>query len=310
MTARRAMALVNARSRSGEAAKEHLVEALRASGMRLIIPPRCEPCDVSSIIEEHAAEVDCVIVGGGDGTMHAAAPGLLKTGLPFGIIPLGTGNDLAKTLGIPPDLDGAIRIIVEDHTRKIDVGLVNGCPFFNVASIGLSTALTNALRAEDKRRLGRVAYVLAAMRVLSRARPFRAVIRGERESVTVRTLQIAVGNGRYYGGGNAVAKEAAIDDGKLHLYSIEFLQAWKLALMARSFRLGEHVAHDEVRALTGEFFEVRAPRPLAVNADGELVTHTPARFEVRPNAVEVYTPAVAPPDAGLNEVRQDLASAR
>ena len=110
------------------------------------------------------------------------------------------------------------------------------------------------------------------MNVLSQARPFRATIVSEDETVRVRTLQIAVGNGRYYGGGNAVEKDATIDDGHLDLYSLELQRAWKLALMARSFHYGEHGAWDEVRAIRAKEFEVRTRRPRPVNADGEIVT--------------------------------------
>jgi diacylglycerol kinase family enzyme len=123
---------------------------------------------------------------------------------------------------------------------------------------------------------------------LARARPFRATIRSEHESVRVSTLQIAVGNGRYYGGGNAVEKTAAIDDQHLDLYSLEFKQAWKLALLARSFRYGEHGAWKEVRAVRAKEFDVLTRSPKPVNADGEIVTETPAHFRVEPNAVSVF----------------------
>ena len=104
------------------------------------------------------------------------------------------------------------------------------------------------------------------------------------------TLQIAVGNGRYYGGGNAVEKTAEIDDRRLDLYSLEFARAWQMALMARSFRHGEHGAWDEVRAIRAKEFEVRTRRPRPINADGEIVTQTPARFALVPAAIEVFAP--------------------
>jgi YegS/Rv2252/BmrU family lipid kinase len=204
---------------------------------------------------------------------------------------MGTANDLARTLGVPTDLDQAARIIAEGHTRRIDLGLVNHQPFFNVASIGLSAELAQELTREMKRRWGRLGYAVAALKVLSRARPFRASIESGESSVRVRTLQIAVGNGRYYGGGNAVQKDAAIDDQHLDLYSLELRRAWKLALMARSFRYGEHGAWEEVRAIRAKEFTVHTRRPRPVNCDGEIVTQTPAHFTIRPRAVTVFAPA-------------------
>ncbi len=126
--------------------------------------------------------------------------------------------------------------------------------------------------------------------MLARARPFHAEILSETQSVRVLTLQIVVGNGRFYGGGNVVQKDAAIDDQHLDLYSLEVRRAWKLALMARSFRYGEHGAWDEVRAIRAKEFDVRTRRPRPVNADGEIVTETPAHFTIRPSAVTVFAP--------------------
>ncbi|WP_414473182.1 lipid kinase [Microvirga sp. M2] len=239
---------------------------------------------------KHRDGVECAVVGGGDGTLNAAALGVIEAGLPLGILPLGTANDLARTLDIPFDLDGAAQVIAGGRTRRIDLGLVNGEPFFNVASLGLSAELAQKLTRDIKRRFGRLGYALVAMKVLAQAKPFRATITSEAESVRVRTLQIAVGNGRFYGGGNAVEKDAAIDDQHLDLYSLEFERAWKLALMARSFRYGEHGAWSEVRAIRAREFDIRTRRPRPINADGEIVTRTPAHFSIRPGAVTVFAP--------------------
>jgi diacylglycerol kinase (ATP) len=291
MARKRALLIVNAKSRSGAANLAAAVERLEAHG----IEPLHRECgrreDLSPLIVRHGREVDLVVVGGGDGTLNAAALGVIEAGLPLGILPMGTANDLARTLDIAPDLDTAARIIADGRTRVIDLGLVNEQPFFNVASLGLSAELAQRLTRDIKRRFGRLGYGLVALKVLAQARPFSAVISSRDGTVRVRTLQIAVGNGRYYGGGNAVEKDAAIDDKHLDLYSLELSRAWKLALMARSFRYGEHGAWEEVRAIRAKEFEVRTRRPRPINADGEIVTQTPARFTIRPAAVTVFAPA-------------------
>jgi YegS/Rv2252/BmrU family lipid kinase len=287
---RRALLIVNAKSRSGADNLDAAMEALRANG----IEPVHRDCGtrdaLSPLIVEHGRDVDCVVVGGGDGTINAAAPGVMERDLPLGILPLGTANDLARTLGIPVELGAAAKIIADGHKRTIDLGIVNEQPFFNVASLGLSAELALQLTQDIKRRWGRMGYALVALRVLSRARPFTAVITSREGSKRVRTLQIAVGNGRYYGGGNAVERTAAIDDQHLDLYSLEVKRAWKLALMARSFRTGEHGAWEEVRAIRAKEFTIRTRRPRPINADGEIVSQTPAKFTLRENAVTVFTP--------------------
>jgi diacylglycerol kinase (ATP) len=287
---RRALLIVNAKSRSGGSQLDAAIERLEANGIEPVHLECGRREDLSPLIVKNAADVDCAVVGGGDGTLNAAAFGVIEAGLPLGILPLGTANDLARTLDIPSDLDGAAKVIAEGRTRSIDLGIVNGQPFFNVASIGLSAELAQQLTTEIKRRFGRLGYGLVAMKVLAQARPFRATIISESERARVRTLQIAVGNGRFYGGGNAVEKDAAIDDQNLDLYSLEFERAWKLALMARSFRYGKHGAWSEVRAIRAEEFDIRTRRPRPVNADGEIVTQTPAHFSIRPRAVRVFAP--------------------
>ena len=287
---RTALLVVNANSRQGRDLLPVAVSELRAHGIQPVHRDCASREALSGLIEAEGRDVDLVAVGGGDGTLNAAAEGVIAVGRPLGILPMGTANDLARTLGIPPDISSAAQIIAAGATREIDLGLVNDRPFFNVASIGLSAELAQELTGEIKRRYGRLGYAFTALRILSRARPFRAVIESETEKVRVLTLQIAVGNGLYYGGGNAVERTAAIDDQRLDLYSLEVRRAWKLALMARSFRSGEHGAWDEVRAIRAEAFTISTRRPRPVNADGEIVTQTPARFSLRPHAVTVFAP--------------------
>jgi diacylglycerol kinase (ATP) len=286
----RALLVINPASRRGQECGAALKEACARAG---VLPSAVLPAnrnDVSGVIRHYAPTSDCVIVAGGDGTLNAAAQGLLDVGLPFGIVPAGTANDLARTLDLPTDVDACLDVISRGRTRRIDVGLVNGKPFFNVASIGLSATLAKELTYEAKQRLGRLGYAVAAMKALVRTRPFHATIQSDEEIVDVRTLQVAVGNGRFYGGGMAVEESAHIDDGHLDLYSLEFSAAWKLALLVRSFRHGRHSAWDEVRAIKGQNFTIRTRRPRSINADGEIVGETPAFFSQLQKSLSVFVP--------------------
>jgi YegS/Rv2252/BmrU family lipid kinase len=289
--ARRALFAVNGRSRQGRDAAEAAVAALERGGLHLVQEDCEDPDRLRAAIRRLAREIDLVVLGGGDGTLNAAAPALRDTGLPLGILPLGTANDLARTLEIPPDLDAAVQVILAGRIRRIDLGEVNGHPFFNVASIGLSVAVARQLTRDLKRRWGRLGYAIATCRALLNARPFSVEIQHGEVRHHGRSLQVAVGNGRYYGGGLAVEENARIDDGELNLYSMEFQRLWKLALVYPAFRYGRHGMWEQVRTATCEEVEIRTRRPRPVNADGELVTHTPARFRVLPGAVAVFAPA-------------------
>jgi diacylglycerol kinase (ATP) len=287
---RRLLVIINRGSRSGGTAAGVAVSRLSGAGYDLVISAPHSPREVAPWIEAHADGAHAVVIAGGDGSLNAAAPALVKTGLPLGIIPAGTANDLARTLGLPEDMEAAADVIAAGHRRNIDLGDVNGHPFFNVASLGLSADLARQLTKETKRRFGRLGYAITALKVLTNARPFRAMIVSSDGAVRVKTLQIAVGNGRYYGGGMAVEHSAEIDDSHLDLYSLEIGRVWKLLAMAYDFRKGRHGLWQEVRASRDTAFEIRTRRPRPINADGELVTFTPARFNVLPRAVTVFVP--------------------
>ena len=260
-----------------------------------MIETSCDrPQDLVPCILAHRGSVDCVVLGGGDGTVHAAGKALVETGLPLGILPLGTANDFARSIGVPLEIKAAAQVITEGFKHRIDVGEVNGHIFFNVASVGIAADLAKSLTTERKRRFGRFSYAMTAARLLLEAAPFHAtLIAGSSDSsskVMVRTLQISIGNGRYYGGGNIVAVDARINDGYLHLYSLEFPQVWRMALMIPSFPRGAHGAMREVRTARSEAFEIVTRKPRPVNADGELVTQTPAVFRLVERAIDVYVP--------------------
>lgn len=287
---RRALLIVNAASRNGRQDIKGALDQLQAGGIELVEGTCDKVADVSACIAAHRERVDCVIVGGGDGSLNAAAPGLLKTGLPLGLLPLGTANDFARSVGLPPDIEGAAAAICGGQTRAVDIGEVNGHPFFNVASVGLAADLAGRLTGDVKRRFGRLSYAISASQLLLEARPFHATLLIGDKKTMVRTMQITVGNGRFYGGGNIVASDAQIDDGHLDLYSLEFSQVWRMALMIRAFKSGDHGRVPDVRTARGDAFEIITRKPKPVNADGELVTETPARFTQRLHAVSVYVP--------------------
>jgi YegS/Rv2252/BmrU family lipid kinase len=298
---RRALLLINRRARQGQQQQEVAATQLRELGFELTDVPNVGPRDWSSAVRRHRDKVDLVVVGGGDGSLNAAVDGIVEAGLPLGILPLGTANDLARTLALPTDLNEACKVIADGHTRTIDLGQVNGKHFFNAASLGLSVQISRDLTHEAKSRWGVFAYAFSAIGALWQARPFHAVIRANGETHRVKTVQIVVGNGVYFGGGTKVISDAAIDDECLSLWSVEVKRWWQVIPLLPSLRRGEVQGQPNVRELRAQEIEIRTHRHKAVNTDGELTCRTPAVFRVMPKAVKVFVAKtyVAPGFTGL-----------
>ncbi len=287
---RRALLIVNRKARSGLRALDDAMRVLEEGGIDIVEAEIAAREKISEEIREDAAEVDLVIVGGGDGTLNAAAPALVETRLPLGVLPLGTANDLARTLHIPDDIAEAARLIVAGTTRPIDLGEVNGIFYFNVASIGFSARLARRLTSEAKRRWGVFGYALASSKLVAESSPFTVEIEHDGKTDRVRTIQVSVGNGRYYGGGMTVEETATADDGRLDVYSLEVPHWWHLIALAPALKRGTQGRSEHVRAFSTTELTLRTRRRHEVNADGELVTVTPAHFRVHPRAVEVFVP--------------------
>lgn len=288
---KKALLLINQHSRKGKNLLSQATATLQALGFELIVESNNHPHELSAIIKSYQNLVELVIVGGGDGTLNAAIEGLIETQLPLGILPMGTANDLARTLGIPTSLSAACQVIASGKIRRIDLGWVNGKHFFNVASLGLSVQITERLTKEVKQRWGIFAYAFTALQVIWKSRIFRAEIHANNKIYYVKTIQIAIGNGRYYGGGMTIAQDATIDDRRLDLYSLETNNWWEIIALLPAMRQGNHAISSNVRTLESQEIEVYTSKGLAINTDGEITTHTPAKFRVIPKALIVIAPS-------------------
>ncbi|MBW7849734.1 MAG: lipid kinase [Rhodospirillales bacterium] len=291
MAHRRALLVINRRSRQGESDLSRPLALLAEHGVLVDVEPVEDPSSIPAVIEARAQDIDIVIVAGGDGTVNAAVDQLVRHGLPLGVLPLGTANDLARTLCIPANLEEASEVIAAGRRHEIDLGWVNGKHFLNVASIGLSVSVAEELTADVKRRWGPLSYLISAARVLRNTPPFRARIQCDKRILRMWATQVAVGNGRYYGGGMTVAEEARIDDGTLHLYAIKPRRLLDYVALLPALRRGRHKHSQGVHVAQGTEIEVITRPRLPINTDGEVTTKTPGHFRVVPRALAVFVPA-------------------
>ena len=267
-----ALLLLNPGARKVDDQSVEVADQLRERGLQVVFEPLTDATRAGDIIRRHAADVDRVIIGSGDGTLGAATQALIDTGLPLGILPFGTANNIARTLGIPTDVDAALAIASGNSTRHIDVGRVNGRCFLTTASFGLSVAITEELTSDAKAQWGQ--------RICTRTGGM----------LETRSVQVVVGNGRYYGTALQVAGDAAIDDHALDLYSIEVQHWWRLLALGPALKRGTHGKSDTVHTARARAFEIVTSTPCPIDADGELIGETPAKFDMLPDALAVFVP--------------------
>lgn len=275
----RSLLVLNNTSRRGAELAELVRATLRERGAEL----------TENLATVTAEPIDSVIAAGGDGTVISAVYAAIASNVPLGIIPLGTFNDLARSFAVPPEVEEACRVATGSKTRSIDVGRVNGRYFVNEASIGLSTRIARRQTPEIKRRFGFLGIAGTTLQTLQQSRPFHAEVQYDGKTEYLRTIQLTIANNAHFGG-LIDNPDAAIDDNRLDLYSIE-VRNWLGVLPI----LRKLLAHDprEVSGLRmrgSARFVVRTRHPHHVSTDGEPAGFTPATFEVLPRALRVLIP--------------------
>ena len=288
-----AFLFINPHSRNGRDQKQPAIDYLAANGIEVVDASDLPPNSLPEIIRSNGSDIGRVIVGGGDGTVNRLLEALLEINLPVGILPLGTANDLAATLHIPPSLEEACKVAASDNVRRIDLGWVNGKHFVNEGSLGLSNHIVRNLDPTLKKRFGILAIAANAARVLRRARRFRAHLRCDDKNYDVRTLQVTVGNGERFGG-FIKTLDADISDHRLDLYSLEVSGVGEFVKLIPALVRGHYEDISGVRLEHGSEIEIQTSRPRPIYTDGELATATPALFRLVPSALAVFTP---PPPA-------------
>jgi YegS/Rv2252/BmrU family lipid kinase len=289
-----AVLIVNARSRKGRRLFRRATFLLRGAGIRLLAAHAVRKPDqlIPMVKEAVRGGAPMVIVGGGDGSLSSAVDELVDRDCVFALLPLGTANSFARTLGIPLDLEGAVETIVTGRRRRIDLGVVDGDYYANSAAIGLSPLIGATVPHNLKRWLGRVGYLIWAIWSIYRFRPFHLTVEtedGKRHEMEA--LEVRIANGAFHGGVEVV-DDAKIDSGRIIVQAItgrnkhRLLRNWLAVLMndRRSKR-------DTVTDFHGTRLRLITVPPLPISIDGEVLGHTPATVEVAERAIEVVVPA-------------------
>jgi diacylglycerol kinase (ATP) len=240
---------------------------------------------------------ELVVAAGGDGTLNEVVNGLREDAstVVLGLIPLGTGNDFARTLELPTQVDEAIALLLAGHTRAIDLVRVTSDEvryFVNVSAGGFSGLVDEKLTPEMKKTWGPLAYLRGAAAALPDLRAYRTTVSLDNaESLTLSLYNVVIANGRYVGGGTQIAPKASIDDGLLDIILVQERSPAELALLAARVALGDHLSSDAIVFRRAAMVTVNSRPGMWFNVDGELVGNEPAKFEVLPRALQFVVAA-------------------
>lgn len=234
-----------------------------------------------------------VVAVGGDGTVNEVAKGLIrrKFGI-LGIIPGGTGNDLSRSLEIPSDLKEALDIIIKGDTVKIDTGLAEGKEFVNIASVGFDADVVyTANKIKDRIKLkGKLAYILGVLSTLLSYKKKQAIIDIDGVIYNRNVLLLAIGNGKYYGGGMKIIPDASLYDGDLHICLVKDISNFKLLFLFPTIFTGEHIKLIKyVEILKGKQVKIDLLEGGYLNLDGDLFKcNKKLKVEISKDKLEVF----------------------
>ncbi|WP_150290829.1 diacylglycerol/lipid kinase family protein [Sphingobium estronivorans] len=288
---REAALIVNVHSRRGEALFKEAKTLLEQAGLRLIAAHAVkEPDRLQAMVRQAVAQgAPMVIVGGGDGSMSGTVDELVGKDCVFGVLPLGTANSFARTLGIPLDLEGAVAVIAGGQRRRIDLGMIEHDYFVNAASLGLSPMIGETVPHKLKRYLGRIGYLLWAVKCSVGFRAFRLVLDDGGGARRMWSTEVRILNGPYHGGVE-LSDQADVDTGEIVIQAVVGRSHARLAWdwYAKFFKLRDRDAHTE--EFRGKSFRVETVPPQRISIDGEVLATTPATVKIAAGAVDVAVP--------------------
>ena len=316
MAQRQALLVVNpvAGTRSKRGLSETVIERLAAQGIA-----------VESVMTEgrgHASELaaravrdglDMVIAAGGDGTVNEVANTLSNTVVPLGIIPLGSGNGLARSLGIPQDVGEALNIIEQGHIMRCDRGMVNGLPFYCTFGVGFDAAVSEKFAGMKRR--GRSTYVRSVLQefINYKSEPYAISINGS--VITERAFLIAVANASQYGNNAYIAPHAKLSDGLLDLIVIHDgspLSAVKMGVDLLTGFLDRNTRIESFKISAATITRLNAGpahldgEPLTLGTHLDVKCNASALTVFSPEKVTDFKPILSPLMAMFQDLRYDM----
>lgn len=282
--------IINTGSRRSRAALPSIIAACKRNDIEIIkVTTLKKDTSLKKVIDAiKKRQPDLVLVGGGDGTISDAVDFFAGSSIQVGVLPLGTTNNFARSLGLPLDIDLAIDAIKNGKVSNVDLGKINDEYFVNVAGIGISALIAKHVTNDQKKKFGRFAYAINGIVQLFRHKAFLATIQdkdGELQ-LHLETHQIIIANGRYHAG-KQIAKDAKIDNRELIIFALGGRSKLSFIIAMADFYFGKRKNIQHASYLTGHTIKLSTSTPQLVELDGEVKFTTPIPIKVTPGAVKV-----------------------
>ncbi|HET9812490.1 MAG TPA: YegS/Rv2252/BmrU family lipid kinase [Sphingomicrobium sp.] len=293
---REAILIVNAASRKGAEsfgqARDKLVEAgVRLIDARSVTEPDTLAGEISSAVDRSPM----VIVGGGDGTLSECVDHFLNRDVVFAVLPLGTANSFARTLGLPLDLDGAVDVIANGIARPIDLGCIDGDYFLNNAALGLAPVVAETVPKGLKRLLGRAGYLVWAGWSAASFKAFRLTVDDGKCKHRLWATEARIANGRFHGGLELI-ESADLESGQIVVQAVEGRSLVRLGWSYIASAIKARSRKESLREFRGRHLNIATKPRMRVSIDGELGPETPFEASAIPDAIRVAAPRPSPPD--------------
>jgi YegS/Rv2252/BmrU family lipid kinase len=282
--------LVNTASRTARDAYDDVISSCQKHGIKLTKITKLSRPDKldATLIKIVARKPKLLIVGSGDGTVSDVVDGLANTSIELGIVPLGTTNNFARSLDLPLDIDGAVKRIVKAKARVIDLGSVNDDYFANVAGLGLSAEVAGTIPNSLKKRFGRAAYGINALKLLIRHQPFRARITDKygKLALNVKTHQLIIANGKFHAG-TQIAEGTAVNTKELVVFKLGGTSRLSLIWHMIDFYIGRRGSVAGTSYLIAKDITITTDRAVSIELDGEVKEQTPAHIQIKSSVLKV-----------------------
>lgn len=268
-----------------------IVEAFQRRGILVVFYRTRRDGNEAFIPFVREVNPDGLLVAGGDGTVHEIVNLMMKGNLdlPLGIIGSGTSNDFATYLGVNTDLEAYLDTIAAGRTRRVDLGLMDGTYFINVASGGAMACIAHEVNARIKNSLGKMAYYLKGIGELPKFRYFPLKIEADGAHYELETFLFVIINSPVVGSMKNVANGVAVDDGKLDLLSIGKCSIPKLMSITADLIAGKPVSErEDVLHVQAKHFRIESGISVESDIDGECGPMLPLTIETVPRAVAIY----------------------